>query len=272
MILKKIFNKLGVKRYYNVQRNGKTFQIPIFNRIGFANFAHTEPWMDNVLKRLGGNDKRLLDIGVNVGQTLMKWKSLYPNAYYLGVEPNVACVAYVNDLIEKNQIKNASVLPVALSDRPGLIFLYTSSTDPSDIAGTTIENFREEGGERAIPIASLSFNEITTDKPFDLIKIDVEGAESDVIESIFKANPANNPTILCEILPVYKKENTDRLERQNKIAQILAENKYAIFRIMKSPKLAIVELNEFDIHADMELCEYIFVHQNEKENLIAHFN
>jgi len=72
MILKKVLNELGIKRYYRRQRNEKTFYIPIFNSIGFANFVNSEPWMDALLMKLGSNETKILDVGVNVGQTIAR--------------------------------------------------------------------------------------------------------------------------------------------------------------------------------------------------------
>jgi len=228
--------------------------------------------MDALLMKLGSNETKILDVGVNVGQTLMKWKSLFPKAYYLGVEPNINCAHYVNDLIQKNELQNATVLPVALSNEPKINFLYTNSLDPSDIAASTIENFREKGNNKSNSIASLSFKEISSIETFDLIKIDVEGAESDIIKSIFSLPLLNKPVIICEILPVYSASNVDRLKRQELIQEILTDNNYLIFRIKKSNKLTLDQLEKIDVHSNMENCEYLFIHHDNAEKIKSNFN
>ena len=53
--------------------------------------------LENLLKKKNG---AYLDIGVNIGQTLMKLKSVNPKIEYIGFEPNATCVHYVNKLID----------------------------------------------------------------------------------------------------------------------------------------------------------------------------
>ena len=43
--------------------------------------------------------KGFIDVGVNVGQTLLKLKSISSEINYLGFEPNPNCVNYLKNLI-----------------------------------------------------------------------------------------------------------------------------------------------------------------------------
>src|SRR5690606_20114495 len=100
-----------------------------------------------------------------------------------------------------------------------------------------------------IEIQTTSFkNENLTH--FDLVKIDVEGAESFVIKSLFEV--CQNAIIICEILPVYNEKNVDRLKRQNEIEDLLKINNYSIFRIEKSPVIKLNLIHEIGVHGDID--------------------
>ena len=268
-IIKKIFNKLGVYRTYRVKVSDVTFNVPIYNRLGFANLNLKEPWMQELLKKIGSEKSTFLDVGVNVGQTLMRWKAEYPKSKYIGIEPNTDCVSYVNKLITENNISNSVVLPVALGEAIELNYLYISKTDPSDSAASTIENFRKNEDRKAIPIITMPFN-LLKESQFDIIKIDVEGAELEIIKSIFEQNKIES-VFVCEILPVYNSENSVRISRQKEIEHILASNEYSIFRIEKQNKVRLKLISEFGIHSDLEACDYLFIPNSKVNSIIVKF-
>lgn len=270
MLIKKIIHKLGINMTYSKRIGQSTFKVPIYNKLGFGNFRPTEPWMDVVLNKIGSENSKLLDIGTNVGQTLMKWKSLYPSAPYFGVEPNLQCAAYVEHLIHINNMKIAEVIPAAVANKTQLLELFTSTTDPSDVAGTTVPKFRDGQTEKGKKVVGLNFDFFKSFSA-DIIKIDVEGAESLIIESIFESGVPNQPLILCEILPTYNENNVDRLNAQKQIETTLKTNDYSIFRI--DTNLAkINEIESIEVHSDLALCEYLFVHKNRRNEVLNQFN
>ena len=148
-------------------------------------------------------------------------------------------------------------------------YLYTSKTDPSDSTASIIENFRKGEDRLAMPIVTLPFS-VFNEQKFDIIKIDVEGGELEIIKSIFNYKKCSS-IFICEILPVYKKENKERLERQIEIENILNENNYAIYRIRKDTKVSLDRISEFGIHSNLDACDYLFVPINKIEDVISKF-
>ena len=64
-----------------------------------------EPWMNSVLKDVFKVcEGTFLDIGVNLGQTLLHVKTLEPARKYIGFEPNPTCCFYANSLIEFKRV------------------------------------------------------------------------------------------------------------------------------------------------------------------------
>ncbi|MBK6566807.1 MAG: FkbM family methyltransferase [Saprospiraceae bacterium] len=68
---------------------------------------------------------------------------------------------------------------------------------------------------------------------FSVLKIDVEGAEWEVVKSFYPAIEKCKPIILMEILPVYSEQHVNRMERQKEIIQILHHLDYSVFRVVK---------------------------------------
>ncbi|MFT5820431.1 MAG: FkbM family methyltransferase [Crocinitomix sp.] len=268
-MIKRIINKLGIYKTYPLEVRNTSYKVPVHKGLGFTHFVDSEPWMDQVLEKLGGAEFRFLDVGVNVGQTLLKWKSLFPDSTYVGFEPNTACVNYVSDLIQKNKLNNCVLHPYGLSTSESKSKLYLLGKDMGDSSATTIENFRANENRTAIDILTTPL-QLKEPIPFDLIKIDVEGSELEVLQSIFEVG--GEPIITCEILPVYSTENKERLARQKTIQQLLKEQSYSIYRILKQPAIKLDKIVEFDIHGDLTKSDYVFIPNSKAEIIMRKFN
>jgi FkbM family methyltransferase len=266
-IINKIKNLKSSNSYKSIQINHKKFIIPVFNNLGdwvYGKNQPHEPWLDGIIKNILSNRPgAFIDIGVNLGQTLLKVKSLNLSNEYFGFEPNPTCCYYANELVRLNKFNNCTIVPVGLYDKPALLKLLMKSDE--DPAASLIEDFRDPSYSyslaKYVPVFTgdyllnlLNIGEIL------LIKIDVEGAELEVISGLRDTLKKSQPYIICEILPLYD-ENTKmgqfRKNRQDAIANILAQENYQIYRIIHSGELMALETIE--IHSDLSLCEYLFI-------------
>ena len=239
--------------------------------------------MNDILNQLGSKitSGTFIDVGVNIGQTLLKVKKNFASAiFYIGFEPNPNCVNYCYKLIALNKWgENSAIIPVAISNEAGLIKLYKYSTGNIDSSASIVKNFRPKQNVKEIQfVVALKFNEILNNLDVGItpriIKIDVEGAEYEVIESMRASIDNFKPIILLEILPSYTEDNTERIKRQNKISQIFNELNYQMYRIIKSPAnnyshLISIINNEIEVHSKIEFSDYIIIHQD--DNIIDTF-
>ncbi|MBR9832565.1 FkbM family methyltransferase [bacterium] len=269
----KALNKFNLLEKVNVnapiQLNNKTFLIPVFGKVGYSNLFITEPWMIGLLsKLLPMKSGVFVDVGVNIGQTLLKLRSVDADVPYIGFEPNPFCVNYSSNLISLNKMKNVQLLPFGVSDNTAigvLNFFHKGSTDSS---ASIIADFRPDQKvvhQEFVPL----YHQLDIEKVVDLsqvgfLKIDVEGAELEVLQSFQEVLLQSQPIILMEILPVYNSENVQRLERQNKIQKLLKECNYSIFRVNKVDDQvnSLVKLENIEIHSNIEFCEYVCVHES----------
>ena len=124
----------------------------------------------------------IIDVGANIGLFALRMKQLYPKATILCFEPFPLNFAQLNETIRLNRLSNVIPIRKGIGGRPRRERLYIHP--------------RNAGGHSIIPeLASASYLEIElTDlraamqssgaRVCDLLKLDCEGAEGEIIESI----------------------------------------------------------------------------------------
>jgi FkbM family methyltransferase len=262
----KVCNRLGLLPYLQTRFRKKIidteFIIPLFGKLGFNILHLSEPWMTRLLQQLKPlYNGYFTDIGINMGQTLLKAYAVYGDVHYTGFEPNPMCVYYVQQMAEMNNLRNCTIVPVGISNNTEILKLRFYIDDYSDPSASIVQDFRAgEVEKKSISIPVFDSRHLLSFLPTQqntLVKIDVEGAEAEVLEGLQEWISSSEPIILIEILPVYSEEYADRLERQLKLEKLLKQMNYSIFRISKSVPVHIVPLKEIGIHANPEDCEYI---------------
>lgn len=251
--------------------SSKTVFTPCYEEV---QFYQTEPWMLDTLRLLiqrhGGG---LLDVGVNVGQTMVAYKIVDPNGIYIGIEPNPDCASFANKISQANGFKNVTILPAALSNVSGLIKLDFYEDNDTDSSASIINQFRHD---RPI-IRSKFIASITGADFFDkfdcssirIIKIDVEGAEAIVIRQLDALLKLNRPIITVEILPAYSSDNVARIKNQEQIEAVLEQHNYDIVRIQHdgSRLLGFRFIRKFGIHSEIFNSDYILVPMERLQDL-----
>lgn len=239
--------------------------------------APAEPWLVDLLRGLlGARPGTFADVGVNMGQTLMVVKALDAGRPYVGFEPNPRCVAYCESLVAINAMEAVRLVPAGLADVSGLRRLQFYSATGYDEAASIVENFRPGQavrGEIVVAVVSADDAMKTLDVgPLAIVKIDTEGAESEILASMRGSIAASRPWIVAEVLPPYSAENTARMDRQTAIETLLRDLDYRILRIQKSAagRLAgVVEIGSFGVYADMAMSDYVFAPAQDVATVVA---
>lgn len=241
MSIRKVAKAMGAKKLSaavnfstSLRLNNKSFKIPVIHNMGFENAKVKEDFIFQLFKTVQFSDKGcFLDIGVNVGQTLLKFRSCRDNAYF-GFEPNPSCVYYLNNLIETNKMANTTVIPVGLSSASQVAKFYLKSE--ADTAGTMMNDLRPDyyaqDEVNYVPVFTLDSLDVIGDRKIDLMKIDVEGAESEVLAGMTETIKKHKPAIICEILDSHTEENLPNVQaRADKLTQLVKSLDYKIYRI-----------------------------------------
>jgi FkbM family methyltransferase len=257
-----------------IRFNGTRTIVPVLGGLGYENLCSHEPWMEALLaKLLPMCPGAFLDVGANLGQTLIKAKSLAPDRVVVAVEPNPICLFYLEMLVRANRYRDCWIIPSGLSKEHSLAKLFFFDDSIADASASMIDGFRAENISGSRIIGTCTYPELSHAlgrDDFGLIKIDVEGAEWEVLQSLAGLLASRRPILLLEILPVYSADNKARLERQLAVEKILGDCGYKLLRVAKGSSgilLGLTPVNDIGVHGDIALTDYVVV-PNEAEDKV----
>jgi FkbM family methyltransferase len=266
----RVLNKLKLLKWLNLTTsillNGRKLKIPVVKSIGVENIHMSEPWMIKLLEKILAiqRDGVYVDVGVNIGQTLLKLKSVNNEIPYVGFEPNPTCVFYTTELIKRNNFQNVTLFPFGISDKTGVEMLSFYFDSTADSSASMIGDFRPKQRvyhKEYIPCFHPSeILEKYNIPKIGVIKIDVEGAEWEVINGFRDRIISDQPIIQLEILPVHDPSNVDRLKRQEAIEDFFRTIAYVKFRVLSNEKGELESIEQIDkigIHSNLKWCEYV---------------
>ncbi len=259
----------------------RTFPIPkALVKIGSSKFGiprilpnhfykasyQTEDWLSELLKKIHVRQPLhcVIDVGVNIGQTLLKLKSINPAMKYIGFEPNPHCCSISLEIVSNNNLGNVCIIPSGLSDRCQILKLELNHDDSVDSSATLIEGFRSSEGKSFQHVSVVVLDEIWQSlsiEKLDLIKIDIEGAELEAMKGMRGVIDQHKPIIIIEVLPSYELSNTFRIKRQSDLAQIISDLGYSIYQIKKDndSNVHLVKIPDFPVHKNVKESDYILL-------------
>jgi FkbM family methyltransferase len=163
-------------------------------------------------------DPFIIDAGAHVGVATHYFKRRYPRARILALEANPVTFALLNENVAANRLNGVEARHAALSPRPGTIDFYTAPNDdaPGAWGDSAIPQlWHEEDEASVVKVPAVTLSSLLTE-PVDLLKLDIEGLETEVIaeaasrlklvgEIILefhgtRSNPANDVARLARIL------------------------------------------------------------------------
>jgi len=236
--------------------------VPLVRGEGIQLVRGDERWMFDLLRGvLRQRAGAFIDVGANLGQTLLKVKAIDPDRVYYGFEPNPSAVSYCRELVRVNTFAHATIVPVGLSSGTDVVMLFAKAeTDPS---ASLVAGFRRASRYSGAQPVSVHTGDAVLERleiaDVAVIKIDVEGAELDVLAGFTRTLTRHRPVVLCEVLPVYDVESPEgrlRLGRQQQLVQLLQATSYAIWRVESAGELSRVP--DFGVHADIRQSNYLF--------------
>lgn len=233
------------------------FRIPYAKARGLRHFLRFEEGIFAILKALCAlRPGPFIDIGANIGQTLLKIKAIDLDIEYVGFEPSPACCAYLDVLIQRNQLRNCIILPVGAGDKQSILRLYYNHS--TDAAATTVSGFWTGGNSKTQTRSILVERaDVLIEQVVDtvgIVKIDVEGGELEALAGLASVITKHSPPILMEILPAscdLDSHNPDsahsvrlRLDRLSKLTGLFDRLELQPYRLM--PDGTLLETREFD--------------------------
>ena len=163
-----------------------------------------------------------------------------PEREYWGFEPQIEAAAVVRQIISDHEAANPHLVPVALSDRRGAVKIHRNR--PADRSASIVptpahryhrsETFGSRRGDHVV--AEIGIGTVS------VLKMNVEGAELQVLRGLATTIAAHRPSILFEVLPNWLFTTGERLdgtisdyrrERLQHIEVFLTGQGYVLYRL-----------------------------------------
>jgi FkbM family methyltransferase len=130
-----------------------------------------------MLEQIIKDSKKILDIGANVGQSFLYYKSINPEAKILSIEANPRCEDALREC-------GADYIICALGDTKSEKSFFINSTEKTCQGASFFKENTEsydEGQYDTLTMETIRLDDLLGDSDFDLIKIDTQGSEMPII-------------------------------------------------------------------------------------------
>jgi len=128
---------------------------------------------------------RIIDCGGNIGMTVLYSKYLYPSAAITVFEPSREVLAVLQRNLERNAIKDVTIVPAAVSGQKGKALIYPRG---AAACGNTLDKslVTESPGKNsyeAYEVDTVRLSEYVHED-VDMLKLDIEGSEGIVMHEL----------------------------------------------------------------------------------------
>lgn len=233
-----ILRRSGLNRHLaytkRISINGFPIFIPLIEGEGETLLYMERGFKSQLLEKISGIARTdfFIDVGANVGQTMLEVFMDNRQVQYFGFEPNPLAFQMLHRIARVNKIK-ASLFPWACSStaRPTRIFKEcerdSAATILPEIRPDTYENTPAEW-VASFPL-DMTVKEIVLPKHF-VLKIDTEGAELEVLRGATETITAFRPVIFCEVLHAHRESELELNDSHKRsVETFLALNSYSIY-------------------------------------------
>ena len=141
----------------------------------------------------------IIDCGANIGMATLFFKWLQPNATIYSFEPQKSTFDILERNIKRNNLQNVHYFNLALSDTNGTIDFF--GEDNSNLMSSVLQ---ERSVGQKVQVECRKLSDFIT-QPIDLLKIDVEGAETFILKDLIDNNKLNKETFKQIIMEYHHK-------------------------------------------------------------------
>jgi len=183
-IKSKLFKKRNVvvsESFFNYKIYGYDYDTInyLFNEVFISNQYYFQPSSPKPL---------IIDCGANIGMAVLYFKRLFPDSKIIAFEANPYAFKLLDKTIQFNKINKVELHHVALYDKETEVSFFIG-----DNIGTLVGSIRKErGGSSELQIQAQKLSDYLKDiGSVDLIKMDVEGAEINIVHDLIESSCIN---------------------------------------------------------------------------------
>ena len=123
---------------------------------------------------------RILDCGSNIGLSVLWFKQEFPEARIVAFEPDPVTFALLHRNVRRNAVAGVELHNLAVGGTPGLREFFHDPANPASVCMSFTKQDAVPADEQ-VQVARLSQ---FVDGEVDFLKLDVEGAEVEVLEEV----------------------------------------------------------------------------------------
>lgn len=194
--------KKGSLRF--VIRNGIKYELDISDYIQYIIYFGLDVEPKEILYNSIKDGMYVLDIGTNMGETLLNFARLNPSGKNYGFEPVPFLFEKAKKNIDLNAFRNIYLNNLAISDQKGSLFFELPPNRNFGSINMSLEPTPNSREVKAVTIDDfIEFHQISK---VDFIKIDVEGFEYKVLRGAVKSIQKFKPLLFIELIDEYLKK------------------------------------------------------------------
>jgi len=171
----------------------------------------------------------IVDCGSNIGISVLYFKTIYPECAILAFEPDEDAFACLEENVNVNGLKSVEIAKKAVSKSDSRIDFWYSDIKPGALGNT----IRGTTPRQARPVDAVRLSNYI-DSEVDFLKLDVEGAELEVIRELYEAGKLRR---VKQMVIEYHLHMTEEEDDFSKILWLLEDARfcYQIGAVLKRP-------------------------------------
>jgi FkbM family methyltransferase len=156
----------------------------------------------------------IVDCGANIGTAILFFKTLYPGAEIVAFEPDPAAFEALDANIRDNALRDVTIHRAAVGggDAHAVLYVGASGTGQASLVAPL-----EPARPVTVDVVRLSRY---IDRPVDLLKIDVEGAEMDVLTDLVETGTLS---VVRQMVIEYHHHMTPADDRMSAVFRLLED-------------------------------------------------
>lgn len=182
-----------------------------------------EPQVTSIFCSLINGGATVVDVGASIGYyTLLAAKRVGEDGFVYAFEPHPPSFERLIENVKLNDWKNVQAFNFAISDKKGKKKLYVFKSGRASGSGFALRNDSVPITVKTMPLEDA----VKTD--IDLVKMDIEGAEVEVLKGMERTLAKGKVKIICEVHP----KHISLLGHDvSEITELLKKHSYKIYLI-----------------------------------------
>jgi FkbM family methyltransferase len=140
--------------------------------------AHREIFVEEIYRIPGTHAApAIVDLGANIGLATLWLKRRFPDAQVLALEPDPQAYACLEANVRRNGLAGVELLKKAAWNANTVLHFVPDGAD----GGFATCQLNGKPAARSVAVEAIAIQELLAERPVDFLKIDIEGAERQVL-------------------------------------------------------------------------------------------